>query len=89
MCEKFRRRADIVAKVQNGSALIFSSETTVTPIADTSVARSVSEVTNEFVTKERGPSHIYSKIASAAQKNFDQQRKKTFATKSATCGHSY
>src|ERR1017187_7705219 len=33
------------------------------------------------------PSHIYSKIASRAQRIFDQQCKKTFATISANCGH--
>jgi hypothetical protein len=33
------------------------------------------------------PSHIYSKIASRAQRIFDQQCKKTFATKSATSRH--
>src|ERR1019366_1400325 len=34
------------------------------------------------------PSHIYSKIASRAQRIFDQQCKKTFATISAQSGHS-
>src|SRR5450759_3194470 len=33
------------------------------------------------------PSHIYSKIASRAQRIFDQQCKKTFATISAKSGH--
>jgi hypothetical protein len=35
-------------------------------------ANAVAEVTSEFVTRERGPSHIDSKIASAAKRNFDQ-----------------
>src|SRR5450759_4611237 len=34
------------------------------------------------------PSHIYSKIASRAQRIFDQQCKKTFATISANSRHS-
>jgi tetratricopeptide (TPR) repeat protein len=46
------------------------------------------EVTGEFATGERGPSHIYPEIASAAQKNFGLQWKRTFATKSATTRHS-
>src|ERR1035437_4618502 len=37
---------------------------------------------------DEGPSHIYSKIASRAQRIFDQQCKKTFATQSATSRHS-
>src|SRR5450759_4611044 len=35
------------------------------------------------------PSHIYSKIASRAQRIFDQQCKKTFATISANRRHSH
>jgi hypothetical protein len=42
--------ADIVAKVQNCSAPIFSSETKVTAIADKYGAKLVSEVASEFVT---------------------------------------
>src|ERR1035437_4304727 len=36
---------------------------------------------------DEGPSHIYSKIASRAQRIFDQQCQKTFATQSANSGH--
>jgi hypothetical protein len=45
-------RADIVAKVENCSALIFSSESVDTAIADKQGAKLVSEVTSEFVTRE-------------------------------------
>src|ERR1039458_7692977 len=37
---------------------------------------------------DEGPSHIYSKIASRAQRIFDQQCKKTFATISVKSGQT-
>jgi hypothetical protein len=47
---KITRRTDIVAKVQNCSALIFSSETKFTAVADKYGAKLVSEVASELVT---------------------------------------
>jgi hypothetical protein len=44
--------ADIVAEVQNCSALIFSSETKFTAVADKYGAKLVSEVASELVTGE-------------------------------------
>src|ERR1700732_4706062 len=43
----------------------------------------VTEVASEFIIRQRGPPHIYTKVACTAKRNFDHECKKTFATKSA------
>jgi hypothetical protein len=56
---KITQRADFVAKVQNCSPLIYSSETKVTAVADKYGAKLVSEVVSEFVTGAPKPQAIY------------------------------
>src|SRR6202040_3360756 len=48
----------------------------------------VTEGASEFIFRQLGPPHLYTKVASTAKRIFDRQCKKTFATKSVEtrCG---
>src|SRR6516162_5011814 len=48
----------------------------------------VTEIVSEFIVRRRCPPHLYTKIACTAKRNFDDDCKRTFATKSAISGPS-
>src|SRR6516165_11656377 len=79
--------ADIVAKVPNRQELIFLLLKKSTTTADSCALNRVTEIVSQFIVRRGGPPHLYTKIACTAKRNFNDECKRTFATRSARTGH--